>query len=281
VIVAVAIVLAIPIAAGLVLGARLFLRQDRIIFRPGPVLDHTPATVGLDHEELRLEIGDGERVAAWWVPATGSGSVVVYFHGSDGNLTHEVPVVRFLHALGVDALLVEYAGYGRDARRPSEASCYRTADAAWRHVTEERGLAEERVILFGHSIGAAVAARTAAERSCGGLVLQGGFSSLRELAARIYPYVPVRPFLRSRFDAEASVRAVRAPVLVVHSLNDEHVPFDHATRLYAAAPPPKKLVSLRGSHFGHAWIKSAPIHAAWHELLARDFRAWKEPAGAA
>ncbi len=280
-IVAVAVLLAIPVVVGLVLGARLFLRQDRIIFRPGPILDRTPATIGVDHEELRLETVDGEHVAAWWVPGAGSGSVVVYFHGSDGNLTHEVPVVRFLHALGVDTLLVEYAGYGRDAHRPSETSCYRTADAAWHHVTEERGLPEERVILFGHSIGAAVAARTAAKRTCGGLVLQSGFASLRELAARTYPYLPVRPFLRSRFDAETSVRATHAPVLVVHSLDDEHVPFEHATRLFAAAALPKKLVALHGSHFGHAWIKSPSIHAAWHELLARDFCAWEEPAGAA
>lgn len=264
----------VPVAVAGALLTRLFIRQDRLIFRPGPVLDRSPATIGIRHEPVRLAAGEGSTVAAWWVPGAAEAPAVVYFHGSEGNLTHELPAVAFLYALGVNALLVEYLGYDGDGVRPSEAGCYRTADAAWHHVTEQRGFPEGRVILFGHSLGAAVAARTAAGRQCAGLVLQSGFTSVRDLAARAYPYLPVRPFLRTRMDALERVRRGRCPLLVIHSRDDEHIPYEQGRRLFDESAGPKKLVTLRGSHFGQPWHRSPEIRAAWRELLARDFRTW-------
>ena len=268
------VLLLVPLAVGLVLGARLFLRQDRMIFRPGPVLDRTPATLGIRHEELRLAADDGTPVSAWWIDGHPDAPAVVYFHGSDGNLTHELPVVHFLHALGVNALLAEYIGYGHDERRPNEAGCYRSADAAWNHVTQERGFPASRVVLFGHSLGASIAARSAAGRECAGLVLQSGFTSVRELAARAYPYLPVGPFLRTRMESLGPLRDGRSPVLVIHSRDDEHIPYEQATRLFREAAEPKKLVTLRGSHSDQGWRKSPEIWNAWRELLERDFRTW-------
>jgi pimeloyl-ACP methyl ester carboxylesterase len=268
------LLLLLPLAAAGVFLLRLFLRQDQLIFRPGPVLDRSPATIGIHHEEVLLTAGDGTTVTAWWVAGAAEAPAVVYFHGSDGNLTHELPVVQFLNSLGVNTLLAEYVGYGSDRRRPNEAGCYRTADAAWEHVTRHRGFAEHRVILFGHSLGASVAARTAAERRCAGLVLQSGFTSLRDLAARAYPYLPVTPFLRSRMDVLDPLRRSRCAVLVIHSLDDEHIPYQQAVRLYEEARTTKKLITVRGSHFGQTWHRSFEVRAAWRELLARDFRTW-------
>jgi uncharacterized protein len=273
------VLLLIPVAVAAVLLTRLFVRQDRLIFRPGPVLDRSPASIGIPHEELRLPLGDGTSVTAWWVAGAAEAPVVLYFHGSEGNLTHELTVVHFLNSLGVNALLVEYVGYGWDELRPNEAGCYRTAEAAWAHVTRERGFAEDRVILFGHSLGAAVAARSAAGRSCAGLVLQGGFTSVSDLAARAYPYLPVRPFLRTRMEALEPVRRSRCAVLVIHSRDDEHVPYEQGRRLFDEARAPKKLVTLTGSHFGRAWHRSPEIRAAWRELLTRDFSTWAAAAG--
>ncbi len=266
--------LLIPVAVATALLTRLFLRQDRLIFRPGPVLDRSPASIGIPHEELRLAADDGTSVTAWWVAGAAEAPVVLYFHGSEGNLTHELPVVHFLNSLGVNALLVEYVGYGSDELRPNEAGCYRTADAAWRYLTQDRGFAEDQVILFGHSLGAAVAARSAAGRGCAGLVLQSGFTSVKDLAARAYPYLPVRPFLRTRMDVLEPVRRSRCAVLVIHSRDDEHIPYEQGRRLFDEARATKKLVTLRGSHFGLTWHRSPEIRAAWRELLARDFSTW-------
>ena len=264
----------IPTAVAVALLGRLFVRQDRLIFRPGPVLERSPASVGIPHEELRLPVKDASTVAAWWVSGDAGAPVVVYFHGSEGNLTHELPAVRFLHSLGVNALLAEYVGYGGDGARPDEAGCYDAADAAWDHVTRGRGFSEDRVILYGHSLGAAVAARTAAGRRCAGLVLQSGFTSVLDLAVRAYPYLPVRPFLRTRLDALGHVRRARCAVLVIHSKDDEHIPYEQGRRLYEEAPATKKLVTVRGSHFGRVQSVELEVRTAWRELLAGDFSTW-------
>lgn len=267
------LVLLVPVAVGVALLTRLFLRQDRLIFRPGPLLDRVPGDLGIAHEELRLSV-DGTAVRAWWVPAPGDGTTVLYFHGSAGNLTHEIPVVQFLHSLRVDALLPEYVGYDSDGSRPSEAGCELAAHAAWEHVTHARGIAPSRVIVFGHSLGGSVAARSAVGRGCAGLVILSGFTSVRNVAALAYPYLPVKPFVRARLDALDAVRRARCPTLVVHSYDDEHIPYEQAVQLFDAATSPKKVVTLRGTHFGHTWRHSADVRGAWRELLARDFRTW-------
>jgi len=270
--VALGVVLALAVAA--VPLVRLFARQDRMVFRPQPGQDRSPASIGIDYTELRLAAGDDAGVAAWWVAGAEDAPVVVYFHGSAGNLTYELPVVQFLHSLGVNSLLVEYVGYDGDGQRPSEAGCYRTAEAAWEHVTLYRGFAADRVILFGHSLGAAVAAHSAIGRACAGLVLQSGFTSVGDLAAHAYPYLPVRPFVRTRMNALEAVGRCPCSVLVIHSSDDEHIPYQHGLRLYGEARTTKKLVTLRGSHFGHNWQGLPEVEAAWRELVARDFATW-------
>jgi len=264
----------VPLGIAVGFGIRLFLRQDSLIFRPGPVLDRSPAMIGIRHEVLELAASDGTPVTAWWVAGDANAPAVVYFHGSDGNLTHELPVVHFLYSLGVNALLIEYAGYGFGGGRPNEAGCYRSADAAWEHVTRQLDFAEDRVILFGHSLGAAIAARAAAGRRCAGLVLQSGLTSVRDLAARAYPYLPVGPFLRTRMEAVGPLRNSRCAVLVIHSRDDEHIPYEQGLRLFDVAAPPKKLVTLRGSHSDQGWRRSPEIRTAWRELLTQDFRSW-------
>jgi fermentation-respiration switch protein FrsA (DUF1100 family) len=131
------------------------------------------------------------------------------------------------------------------------------------------------VILFGHSLGAAVAARSAIGRRCAGVVLHSGFTSVPDLAARAYPYLPVRPFVRTRLDALAAIGRCPCAVLVIHSREDEHIPYAHAQRLYKQAPAPKKLVTVGGSHFGHVWQTLPEVEAAWEELLARRFATWE------
>jgi len=261
-----------PALLALVVLGRLFLRQDSFVFRPSGRLDRTPADVGLNYEEVRLGGADGARPRAWWLPAAGSEQAVVYFHGSDGNLSRELAVARFLAGLGVNALMVEYPGYGGDGRRPSERGCYRTGEAAWdfvRHRAEP-----DRVVLYGMSLGAAVATYLAAGRRCGGLVIHSGFTSVPDLAARLYPYLPVRIFCRTRMDNLRRIADCTAPVLMIHSEDDEHIPVGDARRLYRRAPGPKRFVAIRGSHFAGSWRHQPAVLDAWRELLGRRTGSW-------
>src|SRR5215213_5160699 len=136
-----AVLLAIPAVVALLALGRLFLRQDSLVFRPSRRLDRTPADHALPYEDLRLAGGDGSDVSGWWIPSPPSHQAVIFFHGSEGNLAHGLPAARFLNSLGVNALLVEYPGYGDDASRPSEAGCYQVAEAAWELVVEQKSFA--------------------------------------------------------------------------------------------------------------------------------------------
>src|SRR5687768_12567045 len=119
---------AIPLLAGLAIATvflgRLYFRQDTLIFRPGPLLDASPASCALAFQDVRLACPDGRTSRAWWIPTAGSQQTVIFFHGSDGNITHELPIAMFLHSLSVNALLVEYPGYDLDGVRPDERGCY-------------------------------------------------------------------------------------------------------------------------------------------------------------
>jgi fermentation-respiration switch protein FrsA (DUF1100 family) len=266
---AAALLLLPPALLALVLLTRLFLRQDRIVFRPSGPAGRTPAAAGLAYEEVRI----GAAPRGWWLPAAGSEQAVVYFHGSDGNLGQELAVAGFLAALGVNALLVEYPGYGGDGGRPTERGCYAAGEAAW-DFTRRRGFAADRIVLYGVSLGAAVATYLAAARPCGGLVVHSGFTSVPDLAARRYPYLPVRPFCRTRMDSLRRIGDCAAPVLVIHSEDDEHIPVTHARRLFDRAPGPKRFVAIRGSHFGAAWRHQPAVADAWRELLSRRTGSW-------
>jgi pimeloyl-ACP methyl ester carboxylesterase len=275
----VVVLLSIPalvVAAGLV---RLFLRQDSLVFRPSRPLDRTPADYALPYEDLRLAGGDGSGISGWWIPNPSSRQVVIFFHGSEGNLAHGLPTARFLHSLGVNALLVEYPGYGADASRPSEDGCYRAAEAAWELVVREKSFAPGEVILFGFSIGTAVATYLAAGRACAGLVLHSAFTSVPDLAARSYPWLPVRPFCRTKMNSLERIRQSRAPLLMIHSRDDEHIPIDNARRLYRRAPGRKRFVTLGGAHGGGSWPYQDGVLEAWRQLLTRQTASWEVDRG--
>lgn len=262
-------------------AVKLFITQNRVIFRPGEWLSRTPADLGLAYDEIRLRYGIGTVARAWWVPQTepaAHGGTVIFFHGSDGNITHELPTLRFLHALGVHVLMVDYPGYGEGGGFPNEFDCYWTAGAAWRFVCQTKAIAPEKIVLFGQSVGSAVAVQLATRVPCRGLILQSGFTSVPELAAYLYPNLPTQLFCFTRMNSLRRIARCRCPIVVMHSPSDEHIPFAQGQRLYDAAHPPKKLVKLRGSHWGRAWMDDDQVRAAWREVLSGQYAHWAAPA---
>jgi hypothetical protein len=254
--------------------ARPYWRQDTLIFRPGEVLRRTPADLSLAYETVTLRLKEGHDTYAWWVPRPDSRQAVIFFHGSEGNVTQELPTLLFLNRLGLNALLVEYPGYGGNHDRPSEKHCYEAAEAAWHHMTVERGFEATGIFLFGHSLGGAVAIYLAASRLCGGLVVMSGFTSVPDLAALAFPYLPVRWFVRTKMDSAAHIGRCQCPVLILHSRGDDHIPVDQAQTLYQAAGYPKKQVIFHGSHFGSQWLQSAGIRSAWQQLVRGEQDSW-------
>jgi len=145
-------------------------------------------------------------------------------------------------------LIFDYRGYGRSSGKPSEAGLYRDAETAWAYLTRARGIAPENIVLFGESLGGALAAHLAAWERPGALVLSSVFTSVPDLAADLYPWLPARWLARLRYDTRAALARAKCPVLVAHSPDDEIIPYRHGEELFSAAPGPKVFLSLAGGH---------------------------------
>ena len=222
--------------------------QDRLVYFPTRELEATPRALGLGYEDVRLTAEDGVRLHGWFIAAPVARATVLFFHGNGGNISHRLERVAIFRQLGLNAFLLDYRGYGRSGGRPSEEGTYRDARAAWNYLTETRGLAAAGIILYGESLGGAVATHLAAERTAGAVIVESSFTSILDLGAEVYPWLPVRWISRYDYPSAQNLARVDAPVLVIHSRQDEIIPFHHGQALYAAAHEPKAFLEIRGGH---------------------------------
>jgi fermentation-respiration switch protein FrsA (DUF1100 family) len=247
--------------AGLVLLVYVF--QSRLIFYPeaGREFTATPGQIGLRYEDLQLKASDGISLHGWFIPAQHPRGTVLFLHGNAGNISHRLDSVRMFNRLGYSMLLFDYRGYGSSGGAPTEQGTYRDAEAAWQYLTEQRHLPACSIVLFGESLGGAIAAWLAAREKPAALVIASGFTSVPELAQQIYPYLPVRWLARASYDTRGYLQSVTAPVLIAHSPDDEIIPYKQGRALFAAANPPKQFLELAGGHndgfifMRESWVK--------------------------
>ncbi|MCU0592897.1 MAG: lysophospholipase [Desulfobacterales bacterium] len=235
----------------------LWAMQSRLIFRPLAEIKQTPADFGLRYEDVFIPVagtGGEEHLHAWWIPNdAGNGVTVLYLHGAALNIGANSDHARRLHGLGFNVFLISYRGFGRSAGDfPSEASVYEDADAAWRYLTSARGIDPRRILIYGHSLGAAVAIDLAARRSEGrGLIAEAAFTSIREMAGlqSRYRFFPINWILNQEFESVAKVGRIRMPVLYLHGTADRLVPYRMSQTLYDRTVAPKRLLLIEGG--GH------------------------------
>lgn len=228
-----------------------YLHQAQLLYQPTSPrgsLGPTPGAIHLPFEDLRIQTPDGVSLHAWLVPASEGRPVVIFCHGNGGNIPDCLGTIRILHELDLHLLIFDYRGYGDSSGRPSEGGTYRDVQAVWRYLVEELGFAPGEIILFGRSLGAAVAAHLARDVRPGALILESPFTSLPEIAARHYWYLPVRWLVRYRYSTVDSVESVESPTLVIHSADDEVVPIEHGRRVFDHARGPKRFLLIVGAH---------------------------------
>jgi hypothetical protein len=232
------------------LAGMLYFSQSSMVYYPeiGREIVATPRQAGLDYEEVRLLAADGVALHGWFVPSAQSRGTVLFLHGNAGNISHRLDFLLMFHRLGYSTLIIDYRGYGNSAGKPSEQGTYLDAEAAWRHLTETRKIPSDTIALFGESLGGAVAAWLAVRHEPAALVIASGFTSVPDLAAKFYPYLPVRRLSRFSYGTREYLQSVAAPVFIAHSPDDEIIPYRHGRALYDAAKPPKQFLELSGGH---------------------------------
>ena len=226
----------------------LFLMQGRMIFYPTGKLVASPADMGLDYESVSLTTSDRVKLHGWFIPAKDEGGTVLFFHGNAGNISHRLDSLKIFHELGLSILIIDYRGYGRSEGSISEQGTYLDGEAAWNYLVGTKKIPAGKIIIFGRSLGAAIAAHIAAREKPGALILESAFTSVDDMGASMYPYMPVRLLSRYAYDTKKTLPAVTCPVLIVHSPHDELIPFENRVKLYKIARPPKEMLRIRGGH---------------------------------
>ena len=222
--------------------------QDQLLYFPSSALVATPDQYGLAYESVQIDTDDGEQLHGWWIPADSARGTLLFFHGNAGNISGRLENVQQFHQLGLNVLIFDYRGYGKSTGAPSEEGLYRDAEAAWQHLVTERRIDPSEIVIFGRSLGGGPATWLATRHEAGALMLESAFTSVPDMAAEHYPWLPARQLTVTQFNNRDQIDQIDAPLLVIHSRGDEVVPFDHGRQLFEAAREPKQFLEISGNH---------------------------------
>jgi fermentation-respiration switch protein FrsA (DUF1100 family) len=259
------------------------LAESRLVYVPGERRLELPPPA-LAAERVRIPSTDGVTLVAWIIraaPADSSSRWLLICHGNAGNLSNAARPAHYagLRALGLNLLAFDYRGYGESDGEPTERGLYDDATAAYRYLRDVLQVPPDRIVLFGHSLGSAVAVDLATREPAAGIVLDGALASVVGRAQEVYPFVPVRWIARSRYASIEKIGRVRMPKLFLHARADEVIPFAHGRRLFEAAAEPKTFVALRGGHGDAFDLDSAAYFGALRAFLASLPRRAGHPSG--
>jgi fermentation-respiration switch protein FrsA (DUF1100 family) len=220
--------------------------ENFLVYHPVRAADDWHAPPDARVQDIEFHSADGVKLHGWWLPHDRPQGALLYCHGNAGNLSHRGEMVlAWGHHMKLSVFIFDYPGYGKSEGKPNEAACYAAADAAYDWLVEQAGIPGDRIIIYGGSLGGAVAVDLAARRPCRALVLTATFTSVPDLAQKIYPWLPARWLVRHRFDNLSKINRCTRPVFIAHGDRDSLIPISQGERLFAAANEPKRFFVLK------------------------------------
>jgi fermentation-respiration switch protein FrsA (DUF1100 family) len=231
--------IAVPVIAYLAVLAYLYFNQRQLLYLPDRSRPPLGELSQIGVREVQLTTEDGLDLLSWYLPPQEGRPVIAYFHGNGGSIFHRGDRLRRFAREGYGVLMLGYRGYGGNPGAPSEAGLFTDARAALDFLRRE-GITAGRVVLYGESLGTAIAVYAATQQPVGAIVLESPFTSVAELAQYHYPFVPAALLVADRFDSASRIGTVKAPVLVLQGGHDEVVPARFGETLLAAANEPKE-----------------------------------------
>lgn len=255
---AILILIVIGILVYILICVGLRLLQTRLIFFPSRIVEKTPDLLSLPYEQVWLKFTQaeyqGDQVSGWWIPGY-SDRVILDLHGNSSNISGNLGYSKQFYDLGFSIFLVDYRGYGCSSDRfPCEQQVYEDADLAFNYLVKERQISPSKIILFGHSLGGAIAIELARKYpEIAGLIVESSFTSMRDMVTvkKQYRIFPINWLLNQKFDSISKVSQLKMPILFTHGTADELVPSWMSEKLFAASSEPKQLLMIPEADHNH------------------------------
>ena len=221
------------------------------VYQPSATMEVEGDALGRPFEDVHFTANDGVKLHGWFFPADKNSPridrAILICHGNGGNISQRLDLCKVMLETGVNVFIFDYRGYGHSEGRPSEEGTYRDAQAAYQWL-HGKGVAGTNIIGFGESLGGGIVSELAVREPLGGLILQSTFTSIPDLGAELFPWLPVRWLSTIKYDTRSKLSRLTIPVLVMHSRMDQVVPFSHGEKLFSAANEPKLFCELKGDH---------------------------------
>jgi fermentation-respiration switch protein FrsA (DUF1100 family) len=215
------------------------------IWIPKRELIANPSEIGLVYKDVFFQSLDGTPLHGWFIPHQNAIATILFCHGNAGNISHRLESIRQFHSIDVNVFVFDYRGYGNSDGWLTEQGTCQDAIAAFNWIHSNHN---EPIILFGRSMGAAIAIDIAAHVKADGLIAESGFMSIKEIGKEIFPFLPVSQIVSIQYDSISKIEKISIPKLLIHSRDDHVVPFSHSEALYQKATPPKEFFEIHGDH---------------------------------
>jgi fermentation-respiration switch protein FrsA (DUF1100 family) len=220
--------------------------EARTIFYPMREIEFLPKEINLDYEDIFLKTPDSTQINGWFIPSKNSRYTILFCHGNAGNISHRLEKIKFFYELGCNIFIFDYRGYGRSKGRPSEKGLYLDAKTAYDYLLS-RNILPEQIVGYGESLGGAIIIDLAFRNMLKGIIIDSTPSSAKDMVKVLYSFLPHWIF-SSRLDSENKIKSISIPKLIIHSANDEIVPYNLGRKLYENASQPKYFLTIHGGH---------------------------------
>ncbi len=235
--------------------------ENRSIFHPDKNVHLTPDDYGLEYDDVTFHTEDGLKLNGWFIPGKAKSLTadnlytLLWFHGNAGNISHRLENIKMLQdRVPINIFIFGYRQYGKSEGKISEHGTYIDAKAAFEYLHSRNDINHEKIIFFGRSLGSAVAVDLAVEDKCCALILETPFTSIKELAKFLYPFLPLGYIIQTKYDSITKIKDVKVPVLILHGDKDELVPIEQGRKLYERANEPKEFYTIPGATHNDTYI---------------------------
>ena len=232
----------------IVYAVYLYFNQSKYVYFPTSDIVATPSDSGLFYEDLMLKTSDGIKISAWYIHAENPKATLLFFHGNGGNISYRIEFIEMFYSLNISTFIIDYRGYGKSEGSPTEEGTYLDSEAAWDYLVNEKNTDPSSIVIYGKSLGGPIAARLAEKHNPAALILDSTFTSTKDIAVKLYPFLPVKKFFKFEYDTVRYLKGVDCPILIIHSIDDNYIPFSHAEKLFDTVDGEKELVETRGDH---------------------------------